>query len=258
MADQHGPPGSLFGVRHRPVAAVAVGDQHRGRAVSGLLGTGAAAVRVSTGHRVDPVPTVAFTPAPAGSEPDGALHAPMGAYVKADGTVGTFVLLDDLPAGYACGEIETGQAPQGARTVAGRIHHDWVWRLLDGEGWTVRQGKGPARDSGTRPKIAILERCRSVSLRAVGIDEAFPDLSHHVVLSWVQVLRTGTWSPDVAAVWTTEPVLGVGSGRPFGRHWAIGPTQVGVSAAKALLSLAPDGKALANAVADARAAQRDG
>jgi len=244
-------------VRHRPLAVGSVGADDRGRAVPRLPRTGAGAVRVSTGRRVDPVATVAFTPAPMGSEPAGALLAPMGAYVKADGTVGTFVLLDDLPAGYSCGQIDVADAPQGARTVAGKVDDGWSWRLLDGEGWTVRQGKGPARDSGTRPKIAILEECRSVSLRAVAIDPAFPDVSHHVVLVWVQVRRTGKWSPDIAAVWTSEPVIGVGSGRPFGRCWAVPPTEVGVTAAKALLSAPPDGKALAGVVAAAVAARAD-
>lgn len=208
-------------------------------------------MRVSTGHRVDPVATVAFTPAPAGSEPAGALLAPMGAYVRADGTVGTFVLLDDLPAGYPCGEIDVADAPQGARTVAGKIHESWVWRLLDGEGWTVRQGRGPARDSGTRPRIHILERCRSVSLRAVAVDPAFGELTHHVVLVWVQVLRTGTWKADLAYVWTTEPAPG-----PDGRRWwHVPPTEVGVTAVKALLSRVPDGPELARCVEAARAAR---
>jgi hypothetical protein len=210
-------------------------------------------VRVSTGRRVDPVATVAFTPAPVGSEPADALLAPMGAYVKADGTVGTFVLLDDLPAGYSCGEIDVAAAPQGARTVANAVDDGWSWRLLDGEGWTVRQGKGPARGSGTRPKISILEECRSVSLRAVGLDPAFEQVSHHAVLVWVQVLRTGKWSPDTAAVWSTEPA----PGEPARRWWAVPPTEVGVSAVKALLSAPPDAKALAGVVAAAVAARAD-
>lgn len=112
---------------------------------------------------------------------------------------------DELPDGVALGEIEIGQAPQGVRTVASKIHAEWTWRLTDGEGVTVRQGKGAPRGNGTRPKLAILEPCRSVALRAVGPDEGFPDVQHHGVIVWVQLVRTGAWKADSAWAWTTEP-----------------------------------------------------
>jgi hypothetical protein len=123
----------------------------------------------------------------------------------------------------AHGEVELDAAPQGCRSIAAKIDANWIWRITDGEGVALRQGKGAPRGSGTRPKLAILDPCRSVALRAAGVDEGFPDVTHHVVIVWVQLARTLKWSADSAWAWTTEPVVGVGSGRPFGRVWALPP-----------------------------------
>ena len=138
-----------------------------------------------------------------GAEPAGAVLAP-----DSD---------DELPAGTALGTLALAQAPQGARTVANKIAPGWEWRLTDGEGVTVRQGKGAPRDSGTRPNLRILEPCRSVALRATGTDEGFPDVQHHVIIVWVQLARTLRWSADEAWAWSTEQAYGMCSGRPFGR-----------------------------------------
>lgn len=200
-------------------------------------------MRVSTAHPLVSGATAAFTPVPIGSEPADAVFAPM----TADGDLN----LDALPPGTGHGEIDVADAPQGARTVVARIDPGWAWRLLDGEGWCVRQGKGPPRGNGTRPKLWILEPCRSVTLRAVAVDEGFPDTSHHAVLGWVFIERTGKWKADLACVWTTEPAPGV-DGR---RWWAIPPTEIGVTAVKALLSRAPDGPELARCVEAARVAR---
>ena len=186
--------------------------------------------------------------APLGSDPAGALLAPLTTPDE-DGRAG--LDLDALPRGTTHGVIEVADAPQGARTVADRIAPGWHWRLLDGEGWAVRQGSGPPRGNGTRPKLWILEPSRSVTLRAVAVDEGFPATSHHAVLGWVFIERTGKWKADLACVWTTEPGPGVG-GR---RWWAIPPTEIGVTAVKALLSRAPDGPELARCVEAARVAR---
>ena len=129
----------------------------------------------------------------------------------------------DLPQGVALGGVELDLAPQGCRSIAAKIDANWIWRITDGEGVALRQGKGAPRGSGTRPKLAILEPCRSVALRAAGVDEEFGDVTHHVVIVWVQLARTLKWAGDGAWAWTTEPVVGVGSGRPFGRAWALPP-----------------------------------
>jgi hypothetical protein len=124
--------------------------------------------------------------------------------------------LDDLPAGVALGEIAITDAPQGCRSVAAKIDRNWVWRLTDGEGVALRQGKGAPRGSGTRPKLAILDPCRSVALRAAGVDEGFPDATHHVIIVWVQILRTGKWAADGAWAWSTAPAPS-GPGRAWQR-----------------------------------------
>lgn len=133
---------------------------------------------------------------------------------------------DELPDGVDLGEIDLASAPRGARTVAGKIMANWVWRLTLGEGVSVRHGKGPARGDGSRPQVPILDPCRSVALRAVGTDEGFPDMSHHVLIVWVQLVRTGKWSPDGAWAWSTEPAPD-GAGRSWARpprRWAtLGP-----------------------------------
>ena len=178
--------------------------------------------------------------APLGSDPAGALLAPL----TADGGLD----LDALPRGTDHGVLDVADAPQGARNVANGIADGWHWRLLDGEGWAVRQGKGPPRGNGSRPKLVILDECRSVTLRAVAVDEGFPDVNHHALLGWVRIERTGTWKADLAWVWSTEP------GPTPGRRCWTG-TEVGVTAAKALLGRPPDGAALRAAVEAARAAR---
>lgn len=122
----------------------------------------------------------------------------------------------ELPEGVALGEITFAEAPQGVRTVASKIHPDWVWRLTDGEGVVIRQGKGAPRGSGTRPKLRILEPCRSVALRAVAVDAGFLHVSHHGVIVWVQLARTSAWKADSAWAWSTEPAP-AGDGRSWAR-----------------------------------------
>jgi hypothetical protein len=141
---------------------------------------------------------------------------------------------DDLPRGIAFGEIDPADAPKGCRDVAARIDGNWIWRLTDGEGVAVRQGKGAPRGSGTRPKLKILDPCRSVCLRASGQDEGFPDVWHHVVISWVQIERTGKWSADAAWAWSTEP-----SPDGEGRAWARPPRQWSTVGAVAALLYGP-------------------
>lgn len=134
---------------------------------------------------------------------------PLGAVLAPDSD-------DELPAGVALGEIEISAAPQGARTVLNRIAPGWQWRLTDGEGVAVRQGKGAPRDSGTRPNLRILDPCRSVALRATGTDEGFPDVQHHVIIFWVQLARTLRWATDGAWAWSSEPAP-AGAGRSWAR-----------------------------------------
>jgi len=124
----------------------------------------------------------------------------------------------ELPEGVALGEIRIAEAPRGVRAVASKIHANWVWRITDGEGVALRQGKGAPRGDGTRPKLRIMEPCRSVALRAVGIDEGFPDVSHHGVITWVQLARTLAWKAEGAWAWSTEQ-------HPdwCGRSWARPP-----------------------------------
>lgn len=148
---------------------------------------------------------------------------------------------DDLPQGYARGEIALADAPQGCRSVATKIDRNWVWRITDGEGVALREGKGPPRGSGTRPKLKILDPCRSVALRAVGVDEGFPDLAHHVVIVWVQIMRTGRWKAESAWAWSTEPAP-AGSGRSWvrpPRRWST------VGAVAALLYVPPSAVTMA-------------
>jgi hypothetical protein len=176
-----------------------------------------------------------------GCDPPGALLAPL----HTDGTVH----LDALPRGTRHGEIPISHAPQGARNVAARVSAEWCWRLVDGEGWALRQGSGPSRGNGTRPKLAILDPCRTVTLRAVCPDAAFPDVTHHVVLGWVLTYRSGKWKAETAVAWSTEPRPG------GGRWWSIAPTDIGVTRAKELLSDAPDTAAVLTARDLARAAR---
>jgi hypothetical protein len=192
-------------------------------------------MRASTARQAPRVGTAAFTPVPLGSDPPGALLAAL----NADGD------LLGLPVGSAHGEIDLADAPRGTRAVASKIVEGWEWRLTSGEGWALRQGKGPTRGDGTRPRLTILEPCRSVALRAVGVDEAFPDALVHVVIVWVQITRTGKWSADDGWAWSSEPAIGAGSGRPFGRQWARPPRQfAAIGGPASLLTVAPSVRAL--------------
>lgn len=159
---------------------------------------------------------------------------------------------DELPEGVSFGELALADAPQGCRTVVGGIDGNWVWRLTDGEGVAVRQGKGAPRGSGVRPKLRILEPCRSVALRCVGVDQAFPDVSHHMVAVWVHIERTGKWKIDRAWLWSTEARYGMCSGAPRGRAWVHPPAEVGLAACRAVLHGLPDA-----AVVDAVYAEHD-
>lgn len=157
-----------------------------------------------------------------GTDPPDAVLAPTRAVIDSAGERHVELLLDELPDGVDLGEIDLASAPQGARTVAGKVVRNWVWRLTLGEGVTLRYGKGPDRDDGTRPKLAIMEPCRSVALRAAGVDEGFPDVSHHVIIVWLQIVRTGKWKADEAWAWSTEPAP-AGDGRSWARpprRWA--------------------------------------
>ena len=183
--------------------------------------------------------------APLGSDPAGALLAPLTRRTRTGGPGSISTRCRAGPV-TDCSTSRTRRrvrAPWQTRSIGG-----WVWCLLDGEGWAVRQGKGPPRGNGSRPQLAILDECRSVTLRAVAVDEGFPDVNHHALLGWVRIERTGKWKADLAWVWSTEP-----SPTP-GRRWWMG-TEVGVTAAKALLSRPPDGAALRAAVEAARAAR---
>ena len=151
--------------------------------------------------------------------------------------------LDALPPGTCHGELAISDAPQGAREAASKIDDNWTWRLIDGEGWATREGKGPVRDNGTRPKIRILLPCRSVTLRAVGVDQAFPDTTHHVVLAWVYVYERPKWAAEGGWAGTTEPFLGqpLPGGRvSIRRGWTAGPRALGVTRCRALLAGPPD------------------
>lgn len=159
---------------------------------------------------------------------------------------------DELPDGVSFGELALADAPQGCRTVVGGIEANWVWRLTDGEGVAVRQGKGAPRGSGVRPKLRILEPCRSVALRCVGVDQGFPDVSHHVVAVWVFIERTGKWKIDRGWLASSEPSACQTEGGPTGRGWAHPPAEVGLAACRAVLAGPPDA-----AVVDAVYAEHD-
>lgn len=181
----------------------------------------------------------AFEVAPAGSDPAGALLAPLT--TGADGK--TALHLDGLPDGHDLGELAVADAPQGCRNVAAHIADGWSWRLRDGEGWVCREGKGPVRSNGTRPKLRILEPCRSVSLRACAVDPEFEVVTHYVVIVWVQLTRTKRWTCEYAHAWSTEPA-------PTGGRWAsrLGIT-LGRDPCGALLAEAPSAYALDEAIA---------
>ena len=186
-------------------------------------------MRASTARQAARVGTAAFTPVALGSDPPGALLAAL----SPDGD------LCGLPVGSVHGEIDLADAPRGTRAVASKIVQGWEWRLTTGEGWALRQGKGPTRGDGSRPKLTILEPCRSVALRAVGIDEAFPDALVHVVIVWVWINRTRRWSADDGWAWSSEPAIG------FGRQWARPPRQfAAIGGPASLLTEAPSVRAL--------------
>lgn len=186
--------------------------------------------------------------APPGSDPAGALLAP----TTADGGLD----LAALPHGTGLGECDLASTPQGTRNAVNKIDGSWVWRLLSGEGWAVRQGKGPERPNGTRPKLAILEPCTSIALRAVGLDLEFGRLSHHAVIVWVRLTRTGATAPDGAWMWTSEPGP-TGSAGAGGRVWTSPPRRIGVQACRQVLAQPPDARVVDAALAAARAADPD-
>lgn len=157
--------------------------------------------------------------------------------------------LDDLPLGRPLGEIPVADAPLGVRNVATKIHENWVWRVCSGEGLAIRQAFGPERGDGTRPKLSVLEPCDTISIRARADDPVFPCNSHHVVIVWTRVHRTGKRSPEGAWAWTCEPHP-EGAGR---RAWQRAPRQVGVTSAAALLAGPPDDGELGLAYAAAGA-----
>ena len=160
---------------------------------------------------------------------------------------------DELPDGADLGEIDLASAPGGARTVAGKIHGAWLWRLTGGEGVTVRQGKGAPRGDGTRPSLRILDPSRSVALRAIGTDEGFPYVVHHAVIVWVQLARTGRWSIESAWAWSTEP-----SPAGDGRSWARPPRRwATVGEVAGLLCRPPSADAMAELHAPRDAEIRD-
>ena len=55
----------------------------------------------------------------------------------------------DLPERDALREVELDAAPQGCRSIVAKIDANWIWRITDGEGVALRQGKGAPRGSGT-------------------------------------------------------------------------------------------------------------
>ena len=131
--------------------------------------------------------------------PEGFAVDPVTGYVHAPER------LDDLPAGTSLGELDVTDAPRGTQTLARRIGEGWRWRIVAGEGWAVRHAYGPPRDSGVRPRLAILVPCRSVTLRAVGVDVAFPAVMHHVMVCWVRPVEVGRWTAEEAWYWSSEP-----------------------------------------------------
>jgi hypothetical protein len=170
----------------------------------------------------------------ADSDPPGALLAPL----TADGNVD----LDALPHGTV---VEDAELPRGAALVANKIAPGWQWRACHGEGWRLGQGYGPPRGDGSRPQLAILDPCRSVTLRAVAIDPAFDMITHHVLIGWVCTERGGKWKPDLAAAWSVEPRP---DGRGRGRWTTRLSLSLGLSACSALLAAPPDVAVLARMI----------
>lgn len=197
------------------------------------------ALQDSTGLDIDPV--------------TGYILAPL--VTGADGKVS--LNLDALSRGIVRGVLDVADAPQGARNAAAKIDGKWVWRLVRGEGWAVREGKGPERSNGTRPRLTILEPCASVTLRAVGIDVAFPDTTHHVVLAWVRLTRGNAWKAEAGWAGSTEPSAGLpipGGRIAIRRGWTAGPRRIGVTACRGVLAVPPDARVIETALAAAEAA----
>jgi hypothetical protein len=187
-----------------------------------------------------------FDLVPEGSTPAGAVLA----ITYPDGTL----VLHALPRGTDHGPIPVDEAPQGARNVVAHIERGWHWRLLSGEGYAPRQGKGPPRGDGTRPKLAILDPCRSVSLRAVAISEEFHETTLHVTIVWVQILRTSKWAVEYAHAWATGPDVAPGNRTIDPAHLGV---SLGLTACSVLLACPPSLTALEVAVIDHRAAVDD-
>jgi hypothetical protein len=174
---------------------------------------------------VDDLPDLAslgFVPVPLGSDPPDAYLAPEQ--------------LDDLPRGTFHGEMRLDELPAGPGSAAADAGGGWTVRVVGGAGWAVREGKGPPRDNGTRPKLKILEPCTTVTLRAVGIDPEWDDVTHHVLIGWCRIARTGKSASHLAFVWSTEPTFGMTSGRPFGRTYRRNPRAVPLALACEILA----------------------
>ena len=157
--------------------------------------------------------------------------------------------IDDLPVGVWHGEMAPDELPKGPGDALGGSVNGWEIRLVHGAGYALREGKGPPRGDGTRPKLKILEPCTSITLRAVGFDPEWDDVTHHVVIGWCRVARTGKSGPELAWAWSSEPTLGLGSLRPFGRTFRRNPRLLGLAAASALLAGPPSDAAMSTAYA---------
>lgn len=192
-----------------------------------------------------------FAPVPLGSDPPNAYLAPEQ--------------LDELPRGVFHGEMAPDELPAGPGTALAHAAGGWTVHMISGAGWALREGKGPPRDSGTRPKLKILEPCTTITLRAVGFDDEWDDVTHHVLIGWCRVARTGKSGPDIAFVWSTEPTFGMCSGRRNGgRVMRRNPRAVSLRLAGQILAgpcsdtavstLLADGDAEREAYAMARAA----
>jgi hypothetical protein len=184
---------------------------------------------------VDDLPDLAalgFEPVPLGSDPPDAYLAPHRTYRDAAGKAHDELCLDDLPRGVWHGRMAPDELPTGPGTALAHAAGGWTVRMISGIGWALREGKGPPRDNGTRPKLRILEPCTTITLRAVGFDDEWDDVTHHVVISWCRIARTGKSGPDVAFAWSSEPNLNAGAPRVFRRN----PRPVSLSLAGQLLA----------------------
>jgi len=170
---------------------------------------------------VDDLPDLAalgFVPVPLGSDPPDAYLAPTRTYRDAAGRAHDELWLDDLPRGVWHGEMALDELPAGPGSAASDAGGGWTVRVIGGAGWALREGKGPPRGDGTRPKLKILEPCTTITLRAVGFDPEWDDVTHHLVIGWCRIARTGKSGPFVAFVWSSEPNLDAGAPRVFRRN----------------------------------------